>query len=331
MVLLLYTIYWLVLSHVLSKAIVEAGEESGEDGIQLHYSDLDVSGYPHRLQVALDQLEVIDQRGAYELRLNVPNFEVTAHPWNLKHWVGVFGSPFQLGVKSLERELMVKIRNARTSLAVGRMERLGRVERLERFSLRLNEVGIHDGMGELSGTVDQFQLHFRELSHVKKEYDIGLLIRSLIVQGMSSIDPDPHLERLVLEAKLLGPVPTRWEPSSLHSWRTEGGVLHLQRLHFSWSGVDLELSGTLALDHLLRPIATGTATVEGYGEALSAMNKSGLIGEPVTIAATHALDLLSTTSHETGQRVVQVPITIQDGILSLGPVALLHVGALIAP
>ena len=64
---------------------------------------------------------------------------------------------------------------------------------------------------------------------------------------------------------------------------------------------------------------------------LSTMNKSGLIGGPATIAGTLALDLLSTSSHETGQRVVQAPITVQDGVLSVGPVALLHVGALIAP
>ena len=126
-------------------------------------------------------------------------------------------------------------------------------------------------------------------------------------------------------------MPTHWEASSLHNWRTQGGILDLQRLHLSWQGVDVELSGTVALDHLLRPIGAATATIEGYGKVLTALNKSGLISGSATIAATLALDLLSTTSQETGRRVVQAPITVQDGILSVGPIGLLHVGVLAVP
>ena len=48
-------------------------------------------------------------------------------------------------------------------------------------------------------------------------------------------------------------------------------------------------------------------------------------------AAILTLDLLSTVSEETGQRSVEAPISVQDGVLSVGPVALMEVSPVIVP
>ena len=324
-VLALYTSYWWRLSDVVAERVVDIGSEWREAGFRVQYAGLNVSGYPYRLQMALDQVDLKSHQESYDVWLNVPNFKVTSHPWNLKHWVGIFETPFQLGANFLKMEVLVKINDGRTSLVIGK------TERPERFSLQLNDVVIGEEPGELTGRLDQLQLHIRDVSSSEREYDVGLLVHSLIVHSGSPNEPHTHLDGLVLESKVRGPVPTQWEASSLHNWRTQGGILDLQRLHLSWQGVDVELSGTVALDHLLRPIGAATATIEGYGKVLTALNKSGLISGSATIAATLALDLLSTTSQETGRRVVQAPITVQDGILSVGPIGLMHVGALAAP
>ena len=323
--LLFYSGYWWRLSREAPEVVEEIAHKWGERGVETDYLGVDVSGYPYRLQVGLNGVTIQSLHSLYQSRLKMPVVKFTAHPWNLSHWVGIARIPFQLEIRIPETEVGVEVERGRTSIV------LGENQRAERFSLQLDKVTFQSMSGKAYGQLDQLQVHLREIPDPKIAHGIGLLMENLVVGSLANIEQPIEVDGLIMEAKLFGPIPVKWDVPSLNSWRTGGGVLELERLHVSWLGVDLELSGTVALDDLLRPIGAGTAIVEGYGQVLASMNRGGLIGRAVTIGATLALDLLSTTSQETGQKFVQAPVTLQDGVLSVGPVALMHVGAIIDP
>ena len=323
--LLVYSGYWWRLSREAPEVVEEIAHKWSERSVETDYLGVDVSGYPYRLQVGLNGVTIQSLHSLYQSRLKMPVVKFTAHPWNLSHWVGIARIPFQLEIRIPETEVGVHVERGRTSIV------LGENQRTERFSLQLDKVTFQSMSGKAYGQLDQLQVHLREIPDPKIAHGIGLLMENLVVGSLANIEQPIEVDGLIMEAKLFGPIPVKWDVPSLNSWRTGGGVLELERLHVSWLGVDLELSGTVALDDLLRPIGAGTAIVEGYGQVLASMNRGGLIGRAVTIGATLALDLLSTTSQETGQKFVQAPVTLQDGVLSVGPVALMHVGAIIDP
>jgi hypothetical protein len=323
--LLFYSGYWWRLSHGTTAVVEQIVEQWNESGVEVEYLEVDVSGYPYRLQVGLNGVELQRSEGFYQPWLNIPAVKFTAHPWNLRHWVGIFEIPFQFGIELPNSEVSAEVGRGRTSIA------LGEKQRAERVSLQLNEVTFQLMSGKATGQLDQLQVHFREASSPKITHDIVLLLESLIIGNLANMEQSIELDQMIMEATLLGSIPVKWDVSSLNSWRTEGGVLEIHRLHASWLGVDMELSGTIAVDDLFRPIGAGTAIIEGYGQVLASMNRGGLIGRAAMIGATLALDLLSTTSQKTGEKSVQAPFTVQDGILRVGPVALMHVGAIIGP
>ena len=323
--LLFYSGYWWRLSREAPEVVEEIAQKWSERGVETDYLGVDVSGYPYRLQVGLNGVKIQSLHSLYQSRLKIPVVKFTAHPWNLSHWVGIAGIPFQLEIRIPETEVGVEVERGRTSIV------LGEKQRAERFSLQLDKVTFQSMSGKAYGQLDQLQVHLREIPDPKIAHDIGLLMENLVVGNLVNMEQPIEIDGLIMKATLLGSIPLKWDVPSLNSWRTEGGVLEIQRLHVSWLGVDVQLSGTIALDKLLRPIGAGTAIVEGYGQVLANMNRGGLIGRAVTIGATLALDLLSTTSEETGQKIVQAAVTLQDGVLSVGPVALMHVGAIIGP
>ena len=134
-----------------------------------------------------------------------------------------------------------------------------------------------------------------------------------------------------MEAKLSGPALVGWDVASLNRWRAGGGILEIQNLQVSAGGLGVVFSGTIALDALFRPIGAGTVVIDGYRELLETFYSSGLINNVAKIAATLTLDLLSIVSEDSGQTSVEAPISVQDGVLSVGPVALMKVGPVIAP
>ncbi|MCH9012285.1 MAG: DUF2125 domain-containing protein, partial [Proteobacteria bacterium] len=86
--------------------------------------------------------------------------------------------------------------------------------------------------------------------------------------------------------------------------------------------LDLRAEGTAALDQRLRPQGAFTARIRGLPDALDAFAARGLIEPGVAFALKLTALALAKQRDETGKAVVELPITLQDGLFYLGPVAL---------
>ncbi len=133
------------------------------------------------------------------------------------------------------------------------------------------------------------------------------------------------------EATLRGLFPaSRGTAQSLALWRDSGGAFVLDRLALLWGPLSVRAAGTLALDHALQPRGAVTAWLAGFGPALDRLVAAGLIGRGPASLARLALTATSRPG-EGGERVAEIPIAIEDSVLTAARIPLMRLPPVIWP
>lgn len=132
----------------------------------------------------------------------------------------------------------------------------------------------------------------------------------------------PRIDKLVVEAAVMGRVGAGPWPGSLAAWRDAGGTLEVSGLHVVYGPLDLWANGTLALDGELQPIGAFTAKVEGFFETVDALRERGLVRLRDAVTAKIVLGALSRKSAQGGPPTLNLALTVQDRKVYAGPVAL---------
>lgn len=128
--------------------------------------------------------------------------------------------------------------------------------------------------------------------------------------------------RASLTASLLGRFPSEELEDALVGWRDGGGTVEVARLGLGWGPLTIDGDGTVALDADLQPQAALSARIAGYGETVDALVRAGMIRPQPAFIAKMALGALARTPQGGGPPEIQVPLTIQQRQLYVGPVAL---------
>ena len=110
----------------------------------------------------------------------------------------------------------------------------------------------------------------------------------------------------------------------LAAWSKDGGRIELTAFNATWeAATELSGDGTVALDGQLQPVAAFSAVVRGYNEAVDAAVARGLMTPAQGTAA--KLWLAARAEKDERGLKVKLPLTIQDGFLSMGPIKLAQV------
>lgn len=159
--------------------------------------------------------------------------------------------------------------------------------------------------------------------------DFPFLLRIEGLEMPSAIEPPlgRNLERLVATGRVEGRPRIGPPAVTLPEWADAGGVVELETLEVVWGPLRLEGDASLSLDPQNRPLGAGTARILGFERSLDAFVEGGLVEEEVAGAVRFGLLALSGRD-ENGQRVIEVPLSAQDGVLLIGPLPLLPLPAL---
>ncbi|MBS0558978.1 MAG: DUF2125 domain-containing protein [Proteobacteria bacterium] len=121
-----------------------------------------------------------------------------------------------------------------------------------------------------------------------------------------------------VEAAIGGPLPS---PGPLArtaaAWRDGGGVLRIHRMALGWGPLGLSGSGTLMLDPGLQPAGSMQLRAVGFAAALDALSAGKAVAPGAATAAKAVLSLLAAPPEPGAPPVADVPLAIQDGVLSL--------------
>ena len=98
----------------------------------------------------------------------------------------------------------------------------------------------------------------------------------------------------------------------------------MRSLSLQWDALALEANGTLSLDNQLRPQAALSAEIAGYEAVLDGFAAAGAMAVRDASIAKTFLNLMAKT--KAGRRVLEVPLSAQNGKLYVGPLPLVEFG-----
>jgi hypothetical protein len=139
------------------------------------------------------------------------------------------------------------------------------------------------------------------------------------------------VKRLQLAADWQGPLPRDWTREGLDEWRRASGTVEARWLNIHWGPLDLRARGTMALDQELRPLGALTADIRGFSETLDALERARMLKTVAAAAARIAFNVMAKPAPKSGEKVLTVPVSAQDGFLQVGPLQLLRLKPLSLP
>jgi hypothetical protein len=131
------------------------------------------------------------------------------------------------------------------------------------------------------------------------------------------------ITRVALAAQVLGEPPPAPGAAAMAAWRDGGGTLELSRFTVGWGPLTADGSGTVALDRGMQPEGALTARIAGFDKTLETLVDAGIVKARHGVLLGYALNALAKTPKDGGPPVIEAPVTMQNGRLFIGPVALL--------
>lgn len=150
-------------------------------------------------------------------------------------------------------------------------------------------------------------------------YAVRLDANDLRMQAAIDLPLGPDLQRLAVEALLVGNLdhpPTR---EALLRWRDDGGTVEVVRLDVGYGPLALTGNGTLALDKAAQPTGAFSVRVQGLVETIETLQQRGLVQAGVTSTVRLLWGVFARRPAEGGPPAIDLPLTIQDRTVSLGP------------
>lgn len=129
---------------------------------------------------------------------------------------------------------------------------------------------------------------------------------------------------LEAELQVLGGLPLPLDRQKLSRWRKDGGTLEIKNLDFAWGPAKIKASGTLGLDDGLQPEISLIAAITGYQKTVDALVAAGIVQKRVARGVKLVLDMMARRSRPSEEPTVNVPLSVQNRVVYVGPARLLR-------
>jgi hypothetical protein len=311
--------YWFWAADRIETAIALWAEEQRARGYQIAYRGPELGGFPVRLAVGFSEPRVTAPQGwrwsggaiageaafwePRTLRLELPRQQTLSAAW-----------------RGQRRELALSAAAARG------LVHLGRDGRLEAATVEMEDLALSAAGGATTRAETLRYRLTRRPPTMEGTDDWSLLLggetRGIALPAGIRTPFGPRVERLAFDAALFGAIPKGDPAAALAHWRDAGGLVEVRDLALAWGPLDATASGTTTLDQRLRPQGAFSAKIRGLPETIEALVGQGLIEPGAAFALKLTAMALATRNGANGAPVVELPITLQDGLFYLGPVAL---------
>jgi len=303
------------------------------EGIQANYASVVMRGFPFRLQATLrDPVLSRPVAGggspghnlAWEWRGS--ELGVSIRPWN-PHRVDLsFPGTNQITVPFGERGVTV-FAAAGSANATLDLNAAGMPASAD---LDFTDLDLLSEDGEESVTVARTELSavthtFDMPTHHNATFDLSFAGNGIELPKQWSPPLGTFVSVVECQASLMGMIPPGPPEKAAEAWRDEGGTIEVHRLHLEWGPLQIEAGGTLALDSHLQPIGALSAIVRGFSETVDALVAGGMVQAADGSTAKQVLGLLAKAPKHGGPPELTVPVTLQNGWIYVGPVALAQV------
>jgi len=299
-----YGFYWFHAQGLVRKSIEVWAEQRRAAGWRVAWGEMSVGGFPPRIEVRLDAPQVALPNGA-EWRAD--SLAAAASPFDLGHLHVAAPGHHAATLGTWRAEAEFGALDADVTLdAAGRPIELSAVA----GSLR-----------SAAGNAERVSL-----SVTPGQPDIAFAFAAIGVDLGEAALPvlDRRIARLEAAGRVRGVWPSGPALAALVAWSAAGGTIEIERLALEWEPLALEGDGTIAFDAALQPLAAFAARVRGTGPLMDRLAAARILDPGAAFAAKTLLAVMSKPD-SLGRPAVPVPVTLQDGLLWLGPARLAKV------
>lgn len=131
-----------------------------------------------------------------------------------------------------------------------------------------------------------------------------------------------RIDLLEAQGRVEGTVPLAPPEEALPAWAAEGGTTELEHMALQWGPLSLAGDASVTLDERNRVLGAGTARIRGFERTLDALHDGDVIAEDIARLGAMGLRALSQEDSD-GRRVIEVPLSAQEGLLYVGPLPLM--------
>ena len=304
------------------------------EGIQANYASLVMRGFPLRLQATLRDpvlsRPVPGSGGAMGRDLvwewRGSEVAVSVQPWNLSRVDLRFPGTNQITLPFGDRGRTVFAAAGRATATLD-LDRGGVPASAD---LDISDLDLLSEDGEQSVAVANMELSavthsFDTPTHQNATFDLSVAGRGVELPKQWNPPLGSFVSTMECQASLMGAIPPGPPQQAAKAWRDEGGTIEVHRLHLEWGPLAIEAGGTLALDGNLQPIGALSAIVRGFSETVDALVAGGMVQPGDGGTAKQVLGLLAKTPKRGGPPEITVPVTLQNGWIYVGPVALAQI------
>ncbi len=284
------------------------------------YGALHRQGFPYRIVVDIERPRLAPPGPGTPPAWSTEHLAAVIQPWNFRHVIFDLTSRHRLGPfdTGARRQLDIDL-TVGEGLASHRQDEAGRLRDLAVDLKGLTGTAttrVGTGTFPAAITGERAQLHVRRSDGPARTGEVSLRLDQVAVGDAAWMVP---VERLAMLAEIGGPEPSPGPPAEmLLAWRDGGGAVEIKQLTLIWGEAEIRAEGTLSLDHETRLIGALTAKVKGHQALLERAVQAGAMRRGDADKALPILNILAAAAG--GQ--LSVPVTLQNGILKLGPVAI---------
>jgi len=318
-----YTGYWFWLAHTFERNLALWIDQQRAMGYRLSFTASEPDGFPLAAKIRLADVMVEPASHTAPWRFGVPSMQLSLSPWQplLLRIRGNDGTTdYRLQWRASGRDFELSGRGIETIIGLSSQATPPTIvfsaEYMEWREDRRPIANTHQLAGELV-------VHDADtVASPSIEFSIDASQLDLLV-GTAPQQTTKEIYGPGLKGKFIGAIPAGPLRPALAAWTQQGGYLDL--INISAHPADgfpprFEGSASIALDPQLQPLIAGTVTVHDYGPAIDRAVANGHMTPAQGTAA--KLWLSAKAEKDNGNLKVTLPLTVQDGFVSLGPIKL---------
>lgn len=319
--------FWFYAARDIQKRIGAWAEAQRAAGLTADYAGIVVDGFPMRWRATIDS-PAMAGAGPTAWAWRGERVIATITPWALHDIPASFPGLHRLtaGVGDLAEEIELRAERPAGRVILSPQGRLDRLDLdLGAAVLRRRPDPAPIRAAQLAASLEPHRVP--GATHRTDVFDLVARARDVTLPAGSHSALGESIALAELALSVRGGLPPGRLAESLAAWRDGGGVLDIHRLALRWGPLAAEGDGTLTLDGENRPLGAFSARIRGYAETLDALALAKLVRPRDAAAVKIALNLFARQDAD-GRRELNVPITAQDGRLTVAGFPLARVPAL---
>lgn len=311
-----YSAYWWVAAGKIKQEAAAWQNAERAQKIDVSWHKIHVAGYPLSFRLELSDFALKDGASNPPAELDAPTLYASIKPWNFRSVSLAAPDGISVALGSAAAPL-AKVSAQRGSGAVALAGDGSTAIWLSLYQAKATAIAslgaraVHAWLTLPPGA---------PATHLDAGLAFALEVQDL---GLPAAPPgfSPTLDELGFGVTLMGEFPAGPLRQAAAQWRDKGGTVELDHLDLRWGEMEINGTGTLALDSDLQPIGGFSGGVSGFDQLLNSLVATGRIKASDARVARLALAMLAKTGPG-GRPEIAASLTIQNGEMYLGPAKL---------